>query len=213
MINANTYEQMKQFSKAGGSWAIWEMPKDNENSTARVGDMSVFKHPDILAKLNRNYVFVGINQAGHDTPMNQLWWNFHSQDRHQKDYKLRYALHGTKYWGAYMTDAFKNVVERVAANVRLTAEEERENADLLKNELNALGGHPVLIGMGGRAYQFLNRYLGENYDVVNIYHYSYHYQGCANIDIYRKAVLNALRKSSFQAAKKLNRGNHQKNIS
>jgi hypothetical protein len=193
MIEANTYEQMKQFSKTGGSWTIWEMPQDGENPRARVGDMSVFKHPDILAKLNRNYVFVGINQAGHDTSMDELWWNFHSKDnRRQQDYKLRYALHGTKYWGAYMTDAIKNVVERVAANVRLTAEEEIKNADLLKHELDALGGHPVLIGMGGKAYRFLNRYFGKKYHVVKIYHYSYHYRGCGNKDIYRKAVLNAL---------------------
>lgn len=188
MIEPNTYEQMKQFSKAGGSWAIWEMPQDGEGPKARVGDLSVFERPDILEQLNGDYVFVGLNQSKQESCVaSALWRNFHSIDnKRQQDYKLRYALYGTKYWGAYMTDAIKNLVETDSSKVQLTKVEGQIQS--LRKELNALGGNPVLVGMGGKAFNFLNRYLGKDYSVVGIKHYACY----VNKDKYRVEVLNNL---------------------
>ena len=37
-----------------------------------------------------------------------VWSNFHSDDnKRQNDYKLRFALMGTHFWGSYITDVIK----------------------------------------------------------------------------------------------------------
>ena len=191
MIDKDTYEKMKQFSDAGGSWAIWCMPKEGERPKARTGCLSVFDGK-VWEKLNRDYVFIGFNQSCHKSQVEggDLWRNFHSLDnRRQNDFKLRHALHGTKFWGAYMTDAIKWVRENVAANVRLTPERIRENMDKLQEELDVLGGRPTLIAMGDDAYKVVcGHFKSKGYKVAGIMHYAYRI-GKEN---YRDAVLKAL---------------------
>ena len=38
--------------------------------------------------------------------------NFHSSSSTAQDYKIRYALKDTKFWGSYMTDIIKNFPEK-----------------------------------------------------------------------------------------------------
>ena len=192
MIDKDTYEKMKRFSDAGGSWAIWSMPEKGEMPKARTGCLSIFDDK-VWEELNRDYVFIGFNQSCHKSQVEggDLWRNFHSLDnRRQNDFKLRYALHGTKFWGAYLTDAIKRVRENVAANVRLSPEQIRENMDKLQEELDALGGRPTLIAMGNDAYNVVcGHFATKGYNVVKIKHYACRI-GKEN---YRDVVLEALK--------------------
>lgn len=195
MIAKETYERMKQFSDYGGSWAIWDDAKKGHGVKSGVGNLSIFNQPDIHKMLNSNYVFVGLNGARHDSSDDAgrypYWRNFHSADnKRQQDYKLRYALHGTKYWGSYMTDAIKCFKETDSSKVRLTIDEEIYHAETLRRELKALGGNPVLVGLGVKSYAFLKRHFGKTHKVVKVMHYSYY----IGLGKYRNAVLGALKK-------------------
>ena len=175
MIDKDTYERMKRFSDLGGSWAIWEMPKKGEGVKSNVGSMSIFNQPDIHERLNSDYVFVGLNGARHDSSNVFYWRNFHSTDnKRQQDYKLRYALYGTKYWGSYMTDAIKCLKETDSSKVRLAIDEEIVHDETLRGKLDALGGDTVLVGMGIKSYAFLKRHFGGTRKFVQIMHYSYY---------------------------------------
>ena len=70
--------------------------------------MSIFNDDDLCTKLNDKYVFVGLNASDtHGDQGHEPWKNFHSDYEHQKDYKLRHALTGTKIWRSYITDIIK----------------------------------------------------------------------------------------------------------
>lgn len=46
------------------------------------------------------------------------WANFHSDDnKRQNDFKLRYALMDTPYWGSYITDVIKSHFDTISTNV------------------------------------------------------------------------------------------------
>ena len=63
-------------------------------------------------KLNDKYVFVALNWAGtHGVQEDKPWKNFHSSYPYQNDFKLRYALMDTPFWGSYITDIIKEFPE------------------------------------------------------------------------------------------------------
>ena len=45
------------------------------------------------------------------------------------------------------------------------------NIEAFKKELNLLGGHPVLVALGGATYDFLTETLGHEYKIVKIKHF------------------------------------------
>ena len=71
-----------------------------------VGDLSVFDDTQILKELNPNIVFLSIcrSREYEATSNPPAWLNFHDGRRIGQDYKLRYALHGTPFWGSYITN-------------------------------------------------------------------------------------------------------------
>ena len=156
-----------------------------------MGDLSVF-NGEVWKSLNRDYVFIGLNLACHDSLVgdDDLWWNFHSKDnKRQNDFKLRHALLGTKFWGAYMTDAIKGVYQTDSSKVSVGKNEGVQQMAKLKKELNALGGHPVLIAMGVKAYNVVSRHFAPKFKVIRIMHYA-NYISKEN---YRDKVLEALK--------------------
>ena len=134
MFNRENYEYLRKNFGSVSSWAIWSIP-ENPTDKKLINDLSMFdkeKIDETLKTLNNNYVLVGLNAAEHD--INNLpadWSNFHSNDiSKQKDYKLRYALMNTPFWGSYITDIIKWV--------RLTKSEKlgnylKNNPDIEKN--------------------------------------------------------------------------------
>ncbi|MBQ1904737.1 MAG: hypothetical protein II168_10265, partial [Ruminococcus sp.] len=109
MINQNIYNELKERYWNVSSWTIWSQPIDNRPKS-NMGSLDVFDDLDLLNKLNTRFVFVGLNGSGvHEgfyNP-NKPWHNFHSDNPRGNDYKLRYALNATPFWGSYITDIIK----------------------------------------------------------------------------------------------------------
>ena len=102
MITQEQYEELKKYGYYS-SFTIW---KDWKN----ISDLSIFDNDNINELLNDRYVFVALNPAEHPNNESRLFQNFHSSYKHQRDFKLCYALNGTKYYGSYITDIFKSFV-------------------------------------------------------------------------------------------------------
>lgn len=196
MLDKTTYLQlMKDFSDVA-SWAIWESPlvgapKSNMRS------VSMFDYDNILELLNPNFVFIGLNGSGvHDDYMDtsKPWHNFHSSNPRGHDYKLRYALVDTPYWGSYITDAIKELPEVDSNKVSVYLKNHNDvvvkNMELLRKELEILGTNPVLICLGGKSYEIVKKHLGNQFTVKKIMHYSYQ----IGKEDYRRSILNVLAK-------------------
>lgn len=148
--------------------------------------------------MNTGFVFVGLNRSGKpkdgnaekkpDKPKDP-WFNFHAG---RNDFKLRYALQGTRYWGSYITDAIKDYQETDSGEVEKTLKSNPERVDEnlkgLREELELLGGRPVLVALGYAAEKKLRSMRSEGYEVVRILH------PAARIrkEDYRKRVLEVL---------------------
>ena len=194
MITRENYEILRSQYGSVSSWAVWRPAgatvKSNTESLAWVND------PDLLQILNTGFVFVGLNGSSTHGEQNghvyEDWANFHSGYAYQNDFKLRYALQGTRYWGSYITDVIKHFSEvdsnKVSSYLNRHPEVVRSNIEELKNELSYLGGRPVLVSMGDKTYQILKGYLGNEYKIVKIKHYSF----TINKDDYRTEVLQIL---------------------
>ena len=111
MLDKTIYRLMKRKYSDVGSWAVWDDQLDKPKSN--MGNMAWAKDEEKLcSELNPNFVFVGLNKSKRpdenlkDENSNARipWKNFHSGNSRSHSYKLRYALKGTTFWGAYMTD-------------------------------------------------------------------------------------------------------------
>ena len=222
MIDRNIYNQMKKKYGKVASWAVWcdQLGKPKSN----MGDMEWARdEKSLLPKLNPKFVLVGLNKSKrkknklqNDNDENDnaktLWKNFHSGNSRGHSYKLRYALKGTKLWGAYMTDIIKVVpgkdsnkdahavetnskeIIRVIKKDRPTLE---RNIKKFESEISLLGVKPVLIALG-KDVRNLFEYLKGKYDILELPHYSY---SKINKEQYRVKVFKTLKEYTRGAKK------------
>ena len=139
MINQEKFEFILEKYGHYASWAIWadvgEKPKSN------IGDLSVFDinhNPGLLEQLNPDVIFVGLNVSR--GLMEDPLANFHDARPEAMDFKIRYALRGSPFWGAYMTDIIKDFDQKESRKVwsylRTNKQFENENARLFHEEIN-----------------------------------------------------------------------------
>ena len=195
MISWQSYENLKKEFGYRSSWAIWAAPKKGDwTKKDSVSDMNIFlDEKKLIHALNDDYIFVGLNPAVHDhVPHIQMAWeNFHSSDnKRSQDYKLRYALHDTPYWGSFMTDVFTKIVDTdsTSAMKKVTDRATADSINSLLHIKERLGGKAVIVAMGTKAYKVLKRHLPVDIELMKIYHYA----ARVNLDEYRKKVLDAL---------------------
>jgi len=183
MLDLAQYNQIKKKYGKTASWAIWA--NEGKAPKSHTDDLSVFNNVDIYKKLNPNYVLVGLNPSVQDTN-EEPWRNFHSTDtKRQNDYKLRYTLQNTKFWGAYITDL--NHKKETNSN-KVTISD--EDIYLFKHEIALLGTKPVLIALGNKVYEALSKYLSNEYKIVKIQHFACY----ISKEAYRESVLKELTK-------------------
>ena len=195
MISQSNYEELKKEFWDVASWAIWKQPASTSKSN--VGDLSVFDDDNLLLKLNTGFVFVGLNGSGkHEAYLesSKAWYNFHSSMPYGHDYKLRFALNETPFWGSYITDIIKYYQEvdsnKVVQYVRSNPNIMKQNIEAFEKELFLLGENPVIVAIGDASYNLLKENLKKNYQIVKIKHYSY----TISKENYRKEVLESLSK-------------------
>lgn len=194
MIDFNTYEIMKQEYGHVGSWTIWEPPTSTPKSNTN--NMDWVNKENLLEIINTKFVFVGLNWSsthGDQTKGGTIpWANFHSGYTYQNDYKLRYALSNTRYWGSYITDLIKLYAEvdssKVKSYLKKNPEVVHKNIMDFEKEISYLGDNLVLVALGTDVYKLLNEYFGHKYDIAMIKHYSY----TIGKEDYRKEVLDIL---------------------
>ena len=102
--------------------------------------------------------------------------NFHAGGKFQ-DYKTRYALRDSPYWGGYMTDIIKDYPEKesdkIAEYLKTDKALEQSNIESFRQELRDIGAEkPTLVAFGNAVYDILKRNLPE-FEIVKITHYAH----------------------------------------
>lgn len=189
-MNLDTFNNIKNKYGECGSWAIWGNEKNTPKSN--IGDLSVLDpnlNKELLTQLKPEYVFVGLNFSTIEnvTPLS----NFHSSSSNAQDYKIRYALKNTKYWGSYMTDIIKNFEEKHSNLMMEALNKDRDleikNINIFLQELETLNViNKQIIAFGGDSYKILKRNLGDKFNIQKITHYAHF----INKENYRKELLN-----------------------
>ena len=200
MIDKATYEKMMERWGDVSSWLVWR-PRF-KTAKSNVGNMEWTKDANLLDTLNTRFVFVGLNcsegekkdEAEKAKEPIVPWRNFHSPWGGAMDYKLRCAFEGTPYWGSYITDFFKGLPTSNSHDLRRRIKQEpwriADAVRTLEEEIAALGGDKVLVGIGVDAHALLVEHFGRRCKVVGVRHYSDPRKNDVN---YRAEVIEALK--------------------
>ncbi len=179
MIDVDWFDLIKQKHGAYASWAVWAPPARTAKSG--VGDLRVFDlqaNPKLLETLNPGVVMVGLNvsRSFPDEPFR----NFHDPRPEANDFKIRYAFSGTRFWGAYMTDVIKGVVEPDSGKLlnwlRRNPKVITKQVEAFRAELSDLGHpRPEILAFGRAAYDLLIENLqSDDYaSIMRLTHYSH----------------------------------------
>ena len=176
MIEIERYNKLKEEYGRVSSWTIWR--EEGETPRSNTGDMSIFEDENICDKLNDKYVFVALNWSStHGVQEYMPWKNFHSSYSFQNDFKLRYALWKTQFWGSYITDIIKEYSEldsrKVVSEIRNGNIRIEDHINMFKEELSFLSDEkPILIAVGNDSFNILNDNLHDEYEIHKITHYS-----------------------------------------
>jgi hypothetical protein len=175
MIRIEIFDEIRERFGHFASWAVWaeegKKPKDN------VADLTVLnpdKNPTLLDTLHGHSILLGLNISRRiERPLG----NFHDSRPMATDFKIRYALKGTNYWGAYMTDIIKDFEEKSSGKMmsylRNNRNFELENIERFREEIQLLGyANPVLVTFGKDAEAIARRNLGQEFQIVGIPHYA-----------------------------------------
>ena len=170
MIN---FEKIKKEYGHRGSWAIWQKRDETKKAKFGMGVTTFFDNPESLP-LNPNIILCGLNISKKiKTPFS----NFHPSHSTAHDYKIRYALEYTLFWGAYMTDIIKDYEEVISGKVmsylRKNQEFEKENIASFEEELKCIGTtNPIIIAFGNDCFKILNKHFKNKYTIYKVPHYS-----------------------------------------
>jgi hypothetical protein len=212
MIDIGTFEEVRKRFGHFASWAVWA--EAGENPKSSIADLSVLnpeENPHLLQTLHSNAIFLGLNIS---RPIERPLGNFHDPRPMATDFKIRYALQGTPYWGSYMTDIIKDFEEKISGRMmnflRTNLDFEKENIRHLREEIEVLGcSSPMLVTFGKDAERIAKRTLANEYSIICIPHYA----NFVSKEHYRRQVHERLFRTRIDhgAAKSLQRtANHRR---
>lgn len=194
-MDRDTFKRIKDKHGSYASWAIWAQPDRSPKSN--IGDLSVLdpdQNPTLLDSLHTDIVMLGLNFS-RPVQFAAAFGNFHDTSPEGQDYKIRYAFFGSPYYGAYMTDLFKETVVLKSGDLRKLVRSDhsmvKKNIDALLEEFDDLGcDQPTVIAFGADAYNLAAKHLPpDRYErLARVTHYS-HYISKEN---YRQRVFGEL---------------------
>jgi len=174
-ITIDTYNKIKEKYGNISSWALWTEHTDNKSKSG-MGDITFFENPShiTLDLLNPNIVLVGLNISEKIT---RVFGNFHPDKSSAQDYKTRFAVQGTMFWGAYMTDIIKSYEEKISCNLMKylsnNKDFEKENVKMFEQELLDIGSqNTIIVAFGNDSFNILKRNLKDKYKIYKVPHYS-----------------------------------------
>ncbi len=182
MLSRSQFESIKQRHGGYASWAVWAPPSEGPKSN--IGDLSILD-PDanasLLETLKNNVVIVGLNMSRSSSPPSPPLQNFHDCSPKANDFKLRYALSDTPYYGAYMTDVIKNVPivnsRELLEHLRVNPPLLQESLDTFRRELLDLNAErPVILALGAASHGVLKKCLAQSEyaSLIKLTHYSHY---------------------------------------
>lgn len=175
MIEIDRFSRIRNEFGHFASWAVWA--SEGKNPKEKIGDLRVLDHeenPTLLETLHGKAILLGLNISRRiERPLG----NFHDPRPMATDFKIRYALRGTPYWGAYMTDIIKDFEEKASGKMmdflRGNGDFEKYSILKLREEIEVLGvSNPLLVAFGRDAEKVAKRNLGREFRVVGIPHYA-----------------------------------------
>ena len=175
MITKEKFYFIKKKYGRVASWAIWA--HEDKEPKSNMGDLTVLDpeiNKNLLSELNPNVVLVALNFS--EDVNHKPFENFHAGGKFQ-DYKTRYALRDSPYWGGYMTDIIKNQPEKnsdeLVKYLKTHPDEVQSNVESFRQELRDIGAKkPRLVSFGNDVYDILKRNLPE-FEIVKIPHYAH----------------------------------------
>lgn len=193
MISVEIFNRIRNEYGHYASWAVWAEP--GETPKSNIDDLSILdtqQNSSLLESLHAEFVFLGLNISRRiERPLG----NFHDPRPMATDFKIRYALKDTPFWGAYMTDIIKDFEEKASGKMmrylRNNPGFEKENVEIFRSEISVLEcKNPTLIAFGKDAEIIARRSLGEEFEIVGIPHYANY----TPKEKYRDQVLDRLSK-------------------
>ena len=167
-MDLSRFEEIKKEYGSVASWAIWKEKETKETKEKSNIGVVLIDH----TLVNPNVIFVGLNISA---KISEPFGNFHSKSSNSHDYKIRYALKDTMFWGSYMTDIIKDFEQKISGNVMkfLTKNPSflQENLHAFEEELTFIGSsNPIIIAFGNDCYKILKKHL--THKIYKVSHYS-----------------------------------------
>ena len=194
MITQRQYQNIRQRHGSYGSWAVWAQGSDKPKSN--MGDMAIFDNKLVLSLLRPNVLMVGLNLSRFT--ISEPFRNFHDPSPSGQDYKIRFAFKDTEYYGAYMTDIIKGVVEVDSKNIPKHLKENpgvlADSIKIFREELRDLSAiSPLILAFGRIAYVIIKENLSsEEYGkLIRLTHYSHQ----IGKEKYRETVLKEIQQA------------------
>ena len=194
MISQTQYELIRKTHGKYASWAVWAEASDKPKSN--MGDMTIFGDTKVLPLLKPNVLMVGLNLSRFTIA--EPFRNFHDPSPSAQDYKIRFAFRDTEYYGAYMTDIIKGVVEVDSKNIPKHLKKNpgvlAESLEIFREELRHLGAiSPLILAFGRIAYDIIkeNLSLAEYGKLIRLTHYSHQ----IGKEKYRETVLKEIQQA------------------
>ena len=195
MISQNQYELIREKHGKYASWAVWV--KGSGKPKSDMGDMAIFDDKLVLSLLRANVLMVGLNLSRFT--ISEPFRNFHDPSPSAQDYKIRFAFKDTEYYGAYMTDIIKGVVEVDSKNIPKHLKENpgvlAESLEIFREELQDLGAiSPLILAFGRIAFDLVKENLpsAEYGKLIRLTHYSHQ----ISKEKYRETVLAEIKEAS-----------------
>lgn len=167
------YELIKSKYGYCSSWAVWQ--EEGGTPKSNIGDISVLEPTKkLLDILKPEIVIVGLNFSDRD--VNIPLSNFHDPSPKATDFKLRFALKETPYWGGYMTDLIKNYKEKDSSKLMSYLNKNKnfldENINIFKEELKDLKRqNKIIITLGKDVHKLMKKDFYD-YKIMNVPHYA-----------------------------------------
>ena len=195
MISKEKFLAIKERYGSVCSWAVWERsgikPKSN---ISNMDIFDIYKNNELLEVLHTDVVMVALNFS-REVAFTDAFMNFHDSSPHGQDYKIRYAIEDTPFYGAYMTDVIKEFPmlesKGVVSYLRKNPAALRDQIKKFEEELRFIQSDtPTIIAFGKDSYEILRKNLDDTIysALIQVTHYS-HY---VNLEDYRKGVLQKL---------------------
>ncbi len=146
------------------SWALYNLgeeeirnyiPKKNRPLSTSALGIPDYTDEELSEKINTDVMIFALNAASRDVDKSGSWLNFHDTRSASHDQRLLFEFLDTKFWGAYMSDLFKDVPETNSKEIKINNlikdmksnddNEAKRNLKLLQFEIDTINPRIIIL--------------------------------------------------------------------